>query len=110
MRSATQADTAACQDADPEIFFPERCHDARAAKAVCARCPVASECLEYALKPRTPLSRGFGRHHPKERRRLQKPSQKRRRPPKLCHCGARAVAHDLCQLHYDRERRRRESV
>ncbi|WP_372452676.1 WhiB family transcriptional regulator [Pseudonocardia nigra] len=46
---------AACRDADAEVFFPAAEqgpeHDAqvRAAKAVCARCPVRAECLTWAL-------------------------------------------------------------
>ena len=45
---------AACRDEDPELFFPlsEMGPGARQtaqAKAVCARCPVRAECLEYAL-------------------------------------------------------------
>jgi WhiB family transcriptional regulator, redox-sensing transcriptional regulator len=45
---------AACQFVDPDLFFPvSAAHPARAqlaaAKAVCARCPVQSECLGYAL-------------------------------------------------------------
>jgi WhiB family transcriptional regulator, redox-sensing transcriptional regulator len=45
---------AACQHADPDIFFPiSGSGPARAqlagAKAVCARCPVRHECLRYAL-------------------------------------------------------------
>lgn len=46
---------AACRDEDPELFFPvsEQGPGARqvaAAKAVCARCPVASACLAWALE------------------------------------------------------------
>jgi len=45
---------AACRDFDPELFFPvsETGPGARQvaqAKAVCARCPVRAECLDYAL-------------------------------------------------------------
>lgn len=45
------AHRAACLDADPEVFFPEkgRRDAADEAKAICAECPVAWECLEYAL-------------------------------------------------------------
>lgn len=46
-------DRAACADVpDPDIFFPpgKGRHDlARAAKAICAGCPVKRECLNYAL-------------------------------------------------------------
>lgn len=87
--------------------------------------PVASECLELLPQRRGRLSgRGMGRTTPKERRGLPRDlpttqvagregvSQKRlRKPHKRCsYCGARAVAHGLCQHHYGRERRRRESV
>ena len=45
---------AACRDQDPELFFPlsemgPGARQADRAKAVCARCPVRAECLEYAL-------------------------------------------------------------
>jgi WhiB family transcriptional regulator, redox-sensing transcriptional regulator len=46
---------AACQTADPELFFPlagagaGRAKLARA-KAVCAACPVREQCLDYALQ------------------------------------------------------------
>jgi len=43
---------AACEGRDPtgRIFFPERGHSATRAKAICARCPVADACLEWALE------------------------------------------------------------
>lgn len=46
---------AACRGVDPELFFPVAesgpVHDEQvaAAKRVCARCPVRSECLRHAL-------------------------------------------------------------
>lgn len=40
---------AACQGVDPDLFFPERGASVREPKAVCARCPVAADCLEHAL-------------------------------------------------------------
>lgn len=45
---------AACRDEDPELFFPisnmgPGAQQTAQAKAVCARCPVQSECLNYAL-------------------------------------------------------------
>jgi WhiB family transcriptional regulator, redox-sensing transcriptional regulator len=36
-------------DVDPDAFFPEKGGSTRAAKAVCATCPVTAECLAYAL-------------------------------------------------------------
>lgn len=43
---------AACLTADPATFFPEQGETAvtQNAKAVCNRCPVADECLDYALR------------------------------------------------------------
>lgn len=43
-------DKAECLDADPDIFFPPEGVNIREARAVCARCPVQEECLEYAIK------------------------------------------------------------
>lgn len=51
----------ACRDADPELFFspeaergPRRRARERAAKSLCARCPVVRECLQHALRVREP--------------------------------------------------------
>ena len=41
---------ALCAQTDPEAFFPEKCGSTREAKRVCASCPVARQCLEYALE------------------------------------------------------------
>lgn len=41
-------DLAACIDSEA-VFFPERGQSAEPAKAVCRGCPVAAECLEFAL-------------------------------------------------------------
>jgi WhiB family redox-sensing transcriptional regulator len=45
---------AACVGEDPELFFPvgtqgPALRDITSAKRVCARCPVTSECLDWAL-------------------------------------------------------------
>lgn len=47
----------ACRDENPELFFPHRedgpwAAQVAEAKAVCARCPVQSECLQSALETR----------------------------------------------------------
>lgn len=49
--------SAACQEADPELFFPVASQGPGAdeiarAKAVCAGCQVRRECLQYALATR----------------------------------------------------------
>lgn len=41
---------ALCRDQDVTIFFPEKGESSRAAKKICARCPVRIECLNYALR------------------------------------------------------------
>jgi WhiB family redox-sensing transcriptional regulator len=46
---------AACRDVDPDLFFPVGTsgparEQTAAAKAVCARCPVAADCLAFALR------------------------------------------------------------
>ncbi|MPZ89723.1 MAG: WhiB family transcriptional regulator [Nitriliruptorales bacterium] len=40
---------AACLQADPETFFPEKGGSTREAKRICMQCTVREECLEYAL-------------------------------------------------------------
>lgn len=49
----------ACRDAEPDLFFPLSATSAsagqiEAAKALCARCPVRRECLDFALATRQP--------------------------------------------------------
>ena len=50
-REQSWADAALCAQADPDTWFPEKGHNeqTQAAKATCRRCPVAGECLAYAL-------------------------------------------------------------
>ncbi len=48
---------AACQNAEPDLFFPISATPAsravvQRAKQVCASCPVAAQCLSYALHHR----------------------------------------------------------
>lgn len=50
-------DEAVCKNEDPEVMFPvampgtdHYLFEVAGAKAVCARCPVTSECLAYALR------------------------------------------------------------
>ena len=52
-------------------FFPARGESARDAKAVCARCPVREECLEYALQWE-PLCGVWGGLSERERRQLRR--------------------------------------
>lgn len=52
---APRLDGALCAQTDPELFHPEkgRSDQIRKAKAICGRCPVQPECLEWALDNRT---------------------------------------------------------
>lgn len=43
-------DSALCQKVDPELFYPDHSEGGRVAKVVCRSCPVAAECLAYALR------------------------------------------------------------
>ena len=44
---------AACATADPELFFPDsqsgRAEKVAQAKKICATCPIAVQCLQYAV-------------------------------------------------------------
>lgn len=48
--SSRWADRAACKGSDPDLFFVERGQSTAEAKTVCARCPVAGACLDYAVR------------------------------------------------------------
>jgi WhiB family redox-sensing transcriptional regulator len=56
---------AACRCADPELFFPPGdgsqmgADQLRAAKTFCDSCPVAGDCLQYALANPTKAAYGF---------------------------------------------------
>lgn len=62
---------AACLGVDPDLFFPVRNDvvNVKAAKAVCAGCPVRDECLEEYLWEEVGV---FGGTSAKERRKLRK--------------------------------------
>jgi len=74
---------AACQSADPELFFPSSQSDPslvaiQAAKRVCRGCPVQPQCLEFALSAR--LEHGvWGGLSEDERRSLRRSRQRKAR-------------------------------
>jgi WhiB family transcriptional regulator, redox-sensing transcriptional regulator len=73
---------AACQSADPDLFFPiSGAGPARVqverAKAVCAACPVRSDCLRYALGA-GPLQGVWGGLTEEERRLMRQREAKAR--------------------------------
>lgn len=69
--------TANCQNAPSALFFPERGEPADRAKALCARCPVRQECLDFAIergerfgvwgglseRERRPIRKAYNREH-----------------------------------------------
>lgn len=80
-------DLAACQAADPELFFPVSAAGAALAeiaraKAVCASCVVRSRCLEFAL--RTNQSHGIWGGLDERERRGCRPRQL---PGLICRAG-----------------------
>lgn len=42
--------SANCAQTDPELFYPEPGESLDPARKICASCPVAKECLNWALK------------------------------------------------------------
>ena len=77
------SDQALCAETDPELFFPEKGSPTVGAKAVCRRCPVAVQCLTFALdyeRDNPPLFGIWGGVPPKKRqallRRQPSPAQK----------------------------------
>ena len=84
---------AACQSADPELFFPispsgPAATQVRRAKAVCGRCLVRPDCLSYALAA-DPVQGVWGGMSEEERRLLRRREQKARSRAtrRLTHAG-----------------------
>ena len=83
---ASWRERAACREpgVDPELFFPvselgPAALQITAALVVCARCPVAAQCLDWALRAGEPAG-VWGGTTPGERRRLRRA---RRRVPRF---------------------------
>ena len=66
-------DRAACLQADPDAFYPEKGGSSRAAKRVCHTCPVQNDCLSYALANDERFGI-WGGLSERERRRLRRPA------------------------------------
>lgn len=64
-------DLSACIGVDPELFFPQRGASVSKAKAICARCCVQSDCLEYAMTTNTKVG-VWGFTSERERRRMRR--------------------------------------
>lgn len=64
---------ALCAEYERDLFFPGRGADNTAAKAICARCLVRVECLDYALTdPDAFLAGIWGGTNAQERRKLRR--------------------------------------
>lgn len=60
---------ALCAQIDPDLFYPEQGASAEPAKRVCARCPVAWQCLTAALVRNEPHG-VWGGTSPRDRNRI----------------------------------------
>ncbi|WP_162467060.1 WhiB family transcriptional regulator [Streptomyces cavernae] len=75
-------DSAACRTEDPDLFFPvgntgPALLQIEQAKAVCFRCPVREECLQWALDAGPVMGVWGGTSEP-DRRTLQRRAARRR--------------------------------
>jgi len=62
-------DQVACTPADEHIMFSELRSKVARAKAICASCPVAAKCLDFAISENIEFGI-FGGHTPDERKAL----------------------------------------
>jgi WhiB family transcriptional regulator, redox-sensing transcriptional regulator len=87
---------AACRAVSPELFFAVRGSKAERAKAVCASCEVAGECLGFALRFNTPGEDVgiWGGTTPSERRSLRV-----QRGVIVERIGTRSAAETCCHGH-----------
>jgi WhiB family redox-sensing transcriptional regulator len=67
-------DEASCRLYDPDLFFAAGARSERRAKAICDRCPVATQCLEFAIECRAEFG-VWGGLNSRERRRLMRRSR-----------------------------------
>lgn len=69
-------DSAACANADPEMFFPVPGDEAmnRKARAFCDHCPVREECLQFSLDTRE-MYGIWGGLSDRDRKRLMRPGR-----------------------------------
>lgn len=62
---------AVCAQIDPDLFFPEKGGSTREAKRMCGLCPVAEDCLRYALDHDERFGI-WGGHSERERRAMRR--------------------------------------
>lgn len=66
-------ENALCRTLPPEMWFPDKntpAEEREITKAICGRCPMQRECLDYALADPT-LDGIWGGTDPKDRRKLR---------------------------------------
>ncbi|WP_396921616.1 WhiB family transcriptional regulator [Mycolicibacterium sp.] len=68
---------ALCPQVDGDMFFVDKGESTKPAKAVCAHCEVAAECLQYALDNDFRFG-VFGGYSERERRRMKVPIRERK--------------------------------
>lgn len=78
-------DRAACRHSDPDLFFPSgttgaALEEIRAAKALCAACPVQQQCLAFALETNQDAGVWGGASEEERRELRRKVALKRPRP------------------------------
>ncbi|MFC8277475.1 WhiB family transcriptional regulator [Streptomyces sp. NPDC057271] len=77
---------AACQDVDPDLFFPvgtgaPALIQVEEAKQVCRRCPVREECLRWAMDDSRQVTGVWGVLDEGERQSLKRRSRRRANRP-----------------------------
>ena len=87
---------AACSTADPELFFPisssgPAVHQAKRAKAICARCEIRQACLDYAIDA-GPIQGVWGGMTERERRLLRQRGHRERARHTQGNAAGRALA------------------
>ena len=87
---------AACSTADPELFFPisssgPAVHQAKRAKAICARCEIRQACLDYAISV-GPIQGVWGGMTERERRLLRQRGHRERARHTQGNAAGRALA------------------
>ena len=91
---------AACRGHDPELWFPGKGDHVGAAraKAICAGCPVRSDCLADILAARMPAGQTFGIWgglSEQERRKVASTRGRRRKAARPAH--ADTTTHDVTE-------------
>ena len=67
---------ALCAQTDPELWYPDKGGSTREAKAICAKCFVQAECLDWALTTNERFGIWGGKSE-RDRRKLQNPIEGR---------------------------------